>query len=214
MDQEIIEGYHATNKSNEESIIKFGYDLNKCKDEEQWLGKGVYFWKSLYYAVEWNYIHIHSFSKKAIWNNIIRNKTIFKAEIFIEKSKMLDLTSPEGTILFEEFQTIVKSNLNKEDLEEAQKKDDVFWIYMIQKRGFFENFDILVASYRKEIKKNEIRSNKNFEKYIQTQICVKRVKNIIHNQVYNDTSRIKHFFEHIYINRTNSERIIRRIWDE
>lgn len=211
MDQEIIEGYHATNKSNEENIIKFGYDLNKCKDEEQWLGKGVYFWKSLYYAVEWNYIHTHSFSKKSIWNNIIRNKTIFKAEIFIEKSKMLDLTSPEGTILFEEFQTIVKSNLNKEDLEEAKKKDDVFWIYMIQKRGFFENFDILVASYRKEIKKNEIRSNKNFEKYIQTQICVKRVKNIIHNQVYNDTSRIKHFFEHIHINRTNSERIIRRI---
>ena len=210
MVQEIIEGYHSTNKSNEESIIKFGYDLDKCKEEEQWLGKGVYFWKSLYYAVEWNYIHTHSFSKNLIWNNILNNKTIFIAEIFIEKEKMIDLTSPEGTILFEEFQKVVKTNLNANEIEEAEKKDDVFWIYMIQKRGFFEKFDIIIASYRKEIKKSKIKSTRNFEKYIQTQICVKKTKNIIHNQVYSNIERIKYYFEHIHINRNSSEKATRR----
>lgn len=210
MEQEIIEGYHSTNKSNEENIIKFGYDLNKCKEEEQWLGKGVYFWKSLYYAVEWNYIHTHSLSRSLILKNILNKKTIFWAEIFIEKEKMLDLSSPEGTILFEEFQRVVKTQLNEEEIKESEKKDDVFWIYMIQKRGFFENFDIVIASYKKGIKSNKIKSTRNFEKYVQTQICVKKTKNIIHNQVYSNIDRIKYYFEHIHINRNNSEKITRR----
>lgn len=210
MDQEIIEGFHSTKKSNEESIIKFGYDLNKCKEEEQWLGKGIYFWKSLYYAIEWNYINTHSFCRSIILNNILNKKTIFIAEIFVEKDKMLDLSSPEGTILFEEFQKEVKNNLNEEEIKEADEMDDIFWIDMIQKKGFFEKFDIIIASYHKKIKSDNTKSSSDFEKYLQTQICVKKTKNIIHNQVYNNMDRIKYYFEHIHTNRTNSKKSIRR----
>lgn len=202
MEQEIITGFHSTSKKNEESILKFGYDLSKCKEEEQWLGKGIYFWQSLYYAVEWNYIHTYSFSKKSILDNILNNKTIFKAEIFTEKDRTLDLSSPEGTILFEEFQNIVIEDLSDEERNLLKEKDDVFWIYMIKEKGFFEKFDIIKATYKKEIKLNSNKkSPRNFEKYIQSQICVKRVSNIISNDVFNNIDRIKFFFEHIYYNR-------------
>lgn len=202
MEQEIITGFHSTSKKNEANILKFGYDLSKCKEEEQWLGKGIYFWESLYYAVEWNYIHTHSFSKNSILNNILKNKTIFITEIFVDKDRMLDLSSPEGTILFEEFRNIVYKDLSDEERNKLKDKDDVFWIYMIKEKGFFEKFDIIKATYRKEIKlDNRKRSPRNFEKYIQSQICVKRVSNIIHNEIYNNVDRIKFFFEHIHNNR-------------
>lgn len=210
MEQEIITGYHATNKNNETSIIKFGYDMSKCKEEEQWLGKGIYFWTSLYYAVEWNYINSHSFSRNLLLKKVINDKTIFIADIFIEKSKMLDLSSPEGTIIFEEFQNTLRENLGEDEVKEADKKDDVCWIYILQKYGFFEKFDVVVATYRKEIKSNNIKSPRNFEKYVQKQICVKKTNNIINNQVYNNLDRIKYYFEHIHSNRTNSSRLTRR----
>lgn len=210
MEQEIITGFHSTNKKNELDILQNGYDLSKCKEENQWLGKGIYFWKSLYYAVEWNYIDMHSFHKKQILNEILNHKTTFVAQIFVDKDKMLDLSSPEGTIFFEEFQKIVKENLTEQEKIEAEKQDDVFWIYMIEKRGFFEKFDVIMGTYNKEIKPSNTKSHRNFEKYVQHQICVKRISNIIDNKVFENEDRIKYYFEHIHNNRNNSLKLIRR----
>ncbi len=210
MEQEIIKGYHATAKSNETSIIKFGYDMSKCKEEEQWLGKGIYFWTSLYYAVEWNYIKSHSFSRNAILKKVINDRIIFVANIFVENDRMLDLSSPEGTILFEEFQKAIAESLGEDEVKKANQKDDVCWIYILQKFGFFEQFDVVIATYKKEIKPSNIRSPRNFEKYIQKQICVKKTSNIINNQLYTDLDRIKYYFEHIHRNRTSGSRLIRR----
>ena len=210
MEQQIITGYHATNKNNESSIINFGYDISKCKEDEQWLGKGIYFWESLYYAIEWNYINSHSFSRSAILKKIINDKTIFVADIFIEKDRMLDLSSPEGTIIFEEFQKVLKENLGENEIKEAYKRDDVCWIYILQKYGFFEKFDIVIATYKKEIKSNAIKSPRNFERYVQKQICVKKINNIINNRIYNDIDRIKYYFQHIHNNRTSSSKLTRR----
>lgn len=209
MEQKIITGYHATNKNNETSIIKFGYDMSKCKEDEQWLGKGIYFWTSLYYAVEWNYINAHSFSRSAILKKIINDKTIFVTDIFVEEDKMIDLSSPEGTILFQEFQKALREELGEDEVKKADKQDDVCWIYILQRHGFFEKFDVVIAKYKKEIKSNNIKSSRNFEKYIQEQICVKKTNNIISNKVYSNLDRIKYFFEHIHSNRSNSPRLTR-----
>lgn len=210
MEQKIIKGYHGTNKSNEASIIKFGYDMSKCKEEQQWLGKGIYFWESLYYAVKWNYINSHSFSRNAILKKIINDKTIFVADIFIEDDKMLDLSSPEGTILFEEFQNTLRKSLGEDEVKKADNKDDVCWIYILHKYGFFEKFDVIIATYRKEIKLENTRSPRNFEKYLQKQICVKKANNIISNKVYNNIDIIKYYFEHIHNNRIRSRKATRR----
>ncbi len=203
MNNIIIDAYHATDKKNEENIIKFGYDLNKCKNEkEQWLGKGIYFWTSIYYAIEWNYIYTYGYSKNVKLKNILNKKTIFIAEIFLEDGKVIDLSSPEGHILFEEFQNIIIQNLNEEEKKEIIDADDAFWIYLMNKKGFLDKFDVIIATYPKRIKQQyNKKSPRNFQSYNQTQICVKDTKNIISNNIYRNSDSIKFYFEYIYNNR-------------
>lgn len=57
MNEEILLGYHATDIKNIESIINDGFVESKAS-KGHWLGRGIYFFENLYYAVEWEIIGV------------------------------------------------------------------------------------------------------------------------------------------------------------
>ena len=198
-------GYHATKKKNKESILNKGYFISKSNSYHHWLGDGIYFWEDSYYAVEWNIIDLEKI-KPVTLKNMLANYIIFEANIKDVRNKTIDLSSPKGTIIFNNFKADIIECANNKQKEELKKiKDDVFWVNYMKEKGKFDKYDIVIATYDKTIKKSE-KDKKGFIKYKQTQICVKNNDLIIKNIVYDDKEEIKLLYNAVKSNRCDKEK--------
>lgn len=198
-------GYHATKKENEESILKNGYMISKSNNYHHWLGEGIYFWADSYYAVEWNIIDL---GKNGIvtLKNMIMKYTIFETIINDNKDRTIDLSSPKGTIIFNSFKKNVLECANEEQKKKLKKiNDDVFWVNFMKEKGIFEKYDVIIATFDKIITNVKKRKN-NFQKYQQTQICVKNNKLITQNNIYTDKDEIKFLYNYIRNNRDKEKK--------
>lgn len=198
MNEKTLEGYHATTIKRSEIILKDGFKISKSNaDTWEWLGDGVYFWEDDYYAVQWNVIDIE------------KNKTnlneyaILKSIIKVNKAKLFEMSSPEGSIIYNELRDLLINKLVKEGFEtyvdKLLKKSDKFWVNLLEDNGFFDEFDVVTAVYKNE---------KNIEKYkddiilnVQKQICVKNDKCIKKTMIYEDKERILNLFSIIFRRR-------------
>lgn len=212
----IFTGYHSTEKSNEVKILKKGYEksLNKI-DELLWLGEGIYFWESLYYAVEWNVIKISKNQHMDnTFDNLWGNYTIISSDIECQEEEFLDISSPEGTIIFNEFKNSVLSRDNPDDIKQDLEKnidEDPFWIYLMVVEKVFEDLKVLSAFYFKKIENNKLESGSNFLKYIQKQICVFDKSCIKNTKKYENKEKINELYEKVMSNR-NEYDIRRKQW--
>lgn len=203
MEKEYI-GYHGTLRENKNSIEDNGFDKSISTDKnQQWLGEGVYFFEDEYYAVDWNVLDIKRNIKKGIDLKVF-DYIIFKASIICNANKMLDMSSPEGVELYKYFKCKLKQKYIKEgkqiEIEKLDKRSTKFWMNALSDNGFFDEFDVLLASYirsKQKIGKND----DDFIKNHQRQICVKELKCIYNLREYNDIDRIKDLYRIIIRNR-------------
>lgn len=197
-------GYHATKKMNEKNILKDGFKISNSNNFHHWLGNGIYFWEDSYYAVEWNIIDLEK-NGVLTQKNILEQYTILEATIKAEKNKVINLSSPKGTIIFEKFKENVINSSNAEQKERLKKiDDDIFWVNFMSKKGLFDKYNIIIANYNKTIKR-ENNNKADFIKYEQTQICVKSNDLIENVSVYRNTREIKELYKIIKNNRKNQK---------
>lgn len=196
-------GYHATSRANENEILDNGFKFSVSKEDNiQWLGNGVYFWLDDYYAVEWNIINAKNHKKEYILNNYV----ILESILVCDRNKILDVSSPEGSILIcnlrEGLKRILLNNNKGEFVKELDKVSDKYFIKFLEDYKLLEEFDMILATYRKKyIEKNKI--SDNFIEWEQRQICVKRLDIIKRTKKYQDKHRMYQLFNMIIENRKN-----------
>lgn len=205
MDEEIeVKCYHATKKDNQELILNKGFkESEACKG--YWLGKGVYFYKNIYYAVEWVII---KFIKDNEYEVFLQNGTILKATINCKDYDLLDLNDPIGYKTYSEIIHYIKNKFPEKILK-IERSGDIEIIRLIEEiekltgEKYISLFDILIANYPKDIyKKGNSKKNGDFLPCIQKQICVKN-KDAIENIETMDLNDnvIKNYFDIIKKNR-------------
>lgn len=204
MNVETLTGYHATYSINIEPILEKGFKKSISKEGAlEWLGDGIYFWEEDYYAVQWNVIDMERFSKQKIVKKI-NDYTILKATIKVNKLKLFNMSSPEGSIIYNRLIKEVTDRYIKEGrkdiVDRLKNRSSKFWINLLEDGGFFEDFDVITAVFKnekhKEIYKDDIVLN------AQKQICVKNERCIKNIEIYNDEDRISSLYS-VILNKRN-----------
>lgn len=197
----IYRGYHATSVENADSILSTGFiDSVTSEDNIQWLGSGIYFWLDEYYAVEWNVIK----SESVDIEYINRMYTILESKIECEKDEVLDLSSPEGSIICNELMKILRNILiesgNNKVVSDLEKCTDKMKINILEEYGILEDFSVVLATYKKKnIRKNY--SSDNYIEWEQRQLCVKKSNVIIETNKFEDKERCNQLLNLIINNR-------------
>ena len=202
----VLDTYHSTLKCNEEKILKNGLEKS-INDSEMllWLGEGIYCWESIYYAVEWNVIKFEkNLDVDDTFENFCKEYTILKVKIECEDNEILNLSTPEGSIIFNEFK---KDILNKEMTSKtkqqliAKKDEDPFWVDFMINKNVFSEFKVLTAVYLKSIKNKNIDKANNFLEYNQKQIWILDESCSQNIDTYKDEDTIKRMYEIVRENR-------------
>lgn len=174
-------GYHGTDKSNEDSILKNGFEESKPQ-KGHWLGRGVYFYENIYYAIEWGIVCFNIAKDK--FKDYIKKSSVIKAVIDYDKLEVLDLNDPIGYIYYNEIMQYIKENFPKR-IAEIEQDGDIQIIRLLEEieeetgELYISMFDVVVANYLKDIyKKGTEKIKGNFLPCIQKQICVKNNKAI------------------------------------
>lgn len=84
-------GYHTTHISNREAILRDGFKVND-NEKDTWVGTGVYFWANLRDAESWS----------KMWYKP-RRYVIFVSTIRLDRQYVLDVTTEESLVLYEEM---------------------------------------------------------------------------------------------------------------
>jgi len=114
MSEEInLIGYHGTDKSSAEKIINDDYFTHSIGDEE-WLGKGIYFFESvlvdkkdfgLENAIKW--------AKNKVINNRRIGIAVIKCDISVSEDLFLDLNNPSTQVIFHKIKNSYLEAQNK-----------------------------------------------------------------------------------------------------
>ena len=196
MNEKTLVGYHGTKIENVEQILKNGFKMSKSKENNlEWLGDGIYFWEEDYYAVQWNIIDIERHNKEKNINSL-KEYAIMKSIIKANKTKIFDISSPEGSIIYQKLKEKLINRLIREGYENyvdrLSKKSSKYWIDLLQRNNFFNEFDIVTAVYKDE--KNVENFKDDIILNVQKQICVKNRNCIKETEIYDNKERVLSLF--------------------
>lgn len=196
MDVQKLIGYHSTELKNVEPILNNGFIESKSKNEKvEWLGDGVYFWDGDYYAAQWNIINCENNVKHGCDKNL-EDYAILKAVIKVEKKKIFDISSPEGSCIYRNLKNMLINKYEQtgeaEIINRLKDRSSKFWINILEDNNFFDEFDVLIAIYKNE--KSEEKYKDDFILYAQKQICVKNKNCIVGIWQYDDQERIQSLY--------------------
>lgn len=182
MNKEALIGYHATDISNIKPIMNNGFVESKVS-KEHWLGRGIYFFENLYYAVEWEIIGVIKHDV-ADYNELIKKCGIIIADIDTENYKVLDFSEPQGYAIFEYLLKIIKDNYPEEKYNYILSKGYAYIIKILEQleikkhKKYISKFDVVCAVYPKNITKIKTNLPGDFISCVQKQVCVKNPKAI------------------------------------
>lgn len=204
--QELI-AYHGTKNENISSILNNGFNQSvSTSKKEHWLGKGIYFYEDLYYAVEWNYCNADSDS--VTYKDLCLKYGIIMVRIDIENFSVLDLNSGLGYDTYNNIINKLSKLCNKEDAEILKNGGDIKIIRIIEKIEkktgikLISNFDVVCALYPKNVFKKNMRNKGDFFVGVQKQICVKNQDAIIDKKVFNcNQDKVENIYNLIIDNR-------------
>ncbi len=209
MEEPILIGYHATDIECVEPIEQEGFKPSISYDNiTQWLGKGIYFFEDLYYAVEWTIIGIKSIEIHN-YDDLCNYAAIFKVGIDSINYEIIDFSSPIGYSIYLELISKLKEKYSKRKYQHIIQKGDANIIRVLEKLEekekvpYLSNFDVICATYPKIINRKSKRNKKgDFITDIQKQICVKNSNAIINKEnVALRDKTIENLFELIMNNR-------------
>ena len=130
MNEETLLGYHATDIKNIKSIIKNNFIESK-ESKGHWLGRGIYFFDDLYYAVEWEIIGVIKQDIKD-YNELKQKCGILIAELDIKNYSVVDFSKPIGYAIFEYLLKIIKENYTEEKYNDILSKGDKYIIKILE----------------------------------------------------------------------------------
>ena len=209
MNKEILVGYHGTSRKNCKDIIKNGFKASKTK-EGHWLGKGIYFYEDIYYAIEWGIIRFLLGNNS--YDNYKKQCSVIKGMLNCGEYEILDLNDPLGYSIYQEILKNIKKRFPNE-VEKISKGKDIEIIRLLEElesktgEDYISVFDIITADYPKDIydKKTENIWG-NFLPCIQKQICVKNSSAIEKYEEINiDDENGETYFQLITKNREEYE---------
>lgn len=205
MNEKTLVGYHATSKENIDLIVKDGFIESK-PSKGHWLGKGIYLFENLYYAIEWEILGVIKYDISDY--NIIKNTCgILKIDLDIENYKVIDFSEPQGYIIFERLLQIIKGYYSEEEYDKIVSKGYAYIIKIIEnlekqsKGKYISRFDIVCAVYPKYIKRPKTSIPGDFIPCVQKQICIKNKKAIKNIIELNHDDNTEELFNLIIYNR-------------
>ncbi len=193
MNEETIIGYHTTKIKNVESILKYGFIESKA-NKGHWLGKGIYLFENIYYAMEWGILGVVKHDVYD-YDEIQKSCGILMVELDTENYKVIDFSEPQGYLIFEHLLQIIQHYYSEEKFNEILNKGYAYIIKVIEdlerqnNEQYISRYDVICAVYPKYITKTKTKLPGDFITCIQKQICIKNqkaIKNIIeleHNNV-------------------------------
>ena len=130
MNEKTLTGYHATDINNIELIKKNGF-LESKASKGHWLGRGIYFFENLYYAVEWEIIGVIK-HEVTDYEELTEKCGIIIADLDMENYKVLDLSEPQGYAIFEYLLKRIKENYPEEKYEYILSKGYAYVIKILE----------------------------------------------------------------------------------
>ncbi len=206
MSDKILTAFHTTQSGIEQSILNEGFNLSIGK--KHWLGKGIYFYRDIYFAIQWGFIGVVKNSIPDI-ETFNKNCTIISVELNCEEYNVLDMNTPDGYNIFISLKKIIEKFYSQEKCNYIYSKGDAYLIYVLElleqktKKKFLANYDIICAEYDYNIiyKKDRILKS-DFAGCKERQICVKNPKVISNISLVNlFDENIKNIFELVKKNR-------------
>ncbi len=191
MDEEII-GYHGTKKELVKSICENNFIVNEDKDNNLFLGSGIYFFYLCDDAIDWNikkFIKIFSYLPK--WELLISKYTIIQSTIKVKQEDILDLDEKDKLYKFELLVEKIKGKLiTKPEYIRAKNKTAAI-INMMYKRNLITK-KMIAKTFIEQINTKTFDAFKNYPRKM---FCVKDKSIILENKEKVDIS--KEIFESI-----------------
>lgn len=195
-----VTGYHGTERKKAEKIIKEQKFIpGEDEDNEDFLGKGIYFFRNNEHAVLWNLKKAKDNGKVNLkYSNYILKYVVVSANIVVPRGNILDLENINDIVKYDKIcKRFQKEFENDEEYINANHKDRVIINYFYKKR-YMDN--IYAIRKIKGQKNNTI--DLNVSDYLQRDIiCVKNDKIInniiierdIENNTYNNIKYISFY---------------------
>lgn len=148
-DENIIVGYHGTTKEAAENII-LTQVINDSEGQEEWLGKGKYFYDRYTNAIEYNirkYNENRNINEPISYKNLTKNYSILETVIKCHKDDILDL---DEIIILSRFvwawENIYNKVKDKEEFKKLNYRDGFIIDYMLNEIPGF-NYKIVMKTF-------------------------------------------------------------------
>ena len=209
MSDKILTVFHTTSQKDAKKILNEGFELSK--GDNQWLGKGVYFYRDLYFAVQWGLLGV---IKNDIQNVDIKQFNekcnILKADLDCEKYNVLDVNTPDGYQIILKLKSKILDICSSKQISRIEQYGDKYFFNLLE---FLENkknvrllsrFDIIFAEYGNNIYSKQRKNKSDFAGCQERQICVKNLEAITNlTNVEMNTTNISELFNLIKKNRSD-----------
>ncbi len=173
MDESIKEEiYHGTTKENAEKIIATQkFYPGEENVNEQFLGKGIYFFRNKQHAVMWNIKKAKDVGLRNMpYKKYIQKYSILKSKVEYARKNLLDLNDTNDIVKYNKIcKRVERHFLNDQDYKLAQHKDRAI-INFLYEKNLMEGIYIIRKISGQKSKVNSL----NVADYIQRDIlCIK-----------------------------------------
>jgi len=109
----IFIGYHGTNQDNANTIMATGFIPSQ--NHNDWLGHGIYFFIE---GISCPKSNAEEWAKNQAWDNDnkcyqYKTYSVIQARVDVQKSKLLDLTTTDGLVVFNKVREYLINKLEK-----------------------------------------------------------------------------------------------------
>lgn len=120
----IFIGYHGTTQDNANTIMATGFIPSQ--NHNDWLGHGIYFFID---GISCPKNNAEEWAKNQAWDNDnkcyqYKTYSVIKAKVNVQKSKLLDLTTTDGLIVFNTIREYLINKLEKNFNRARDVNDD------------------------------------------------------------------------------------------
>lgn len=137
MEELIYNGFHGTSRENARKIVGAqSFIPGEDKDNEDFLGKGVYFFKENSHAVLWNLKKAKDNGYRNVkYKDYVLHYAVLEAEIKCSKKNLLDLEDINDIVKYDKIcKKFQKEFENDEEYIEAEHKERAIINYFYKKK--------------------------------------------------------------------------------
>lgn len=164
--------YHGTTKKNALSILKSNEFIpGEDNIDEQYLGKGIYFFRNMQHAVWWNLRHAsHNNVTHLIYRKYMSKYSVLNCKIEYDEENLLDLNDMNQVAKYNKIcQKLKDKFLNDDDYKNAKYKDRAI-INFLYKNNYMEGISIIRKIVGQKVDVDEL----NVATHIQRDmLCIK-----------------------------------------